>query len=70
MPSESFPDLSSEQEFAHKIAAQELAKYCQDFSRWRRAKRGRAALEKSQPEQGVMDPPLKKPDPAIPQSGV
>jgi hypothetical protein len=27
-------------------------------------------LEKSQPEQGVMDPPLKKPDPAIPQSGV
>jgi len=68
MPSESFPDLSSEQESAHKIAAQELARYCQDFSRWRKTKRGRAASEKSQPAQGVLVPPMKKPDPGVPHS--
>ena len=68
MQSEPFADLSSEQEFAHKIAAQELARYCQDFSRWRKTKRGRAASEKSQPAQGVLAPPMKKPDPATPHS--
>ena len=36
MASDSLPDLSPEQEFAHKLAAQELAKYCQEFSRWRK----------------------------------
>jgi hypothetical protein len=69
MPSDSLPDLSPEQEFAHKLAAQELAKYCQEFSRWRIRKRGRAASEKSQRVQGMLiPPPLKKPDPRAPLS--
>ena len=57
MASDSLPDLSPEQEFAHKLAAQELAKYCQEFSRWRIAKRGSAASEKSQRVQGMLTPP-------------
>jgi hypothetical protein len=69
MPSDSLPDLSSEQEFARKLAAQQLAKYCQEFSRWRVTKRGRAASEKPQPAQGMLvSPPLKEPDPPVPQS--
>jgi GH24 family phage-related lysozyme (muramidase) len=45
MPSDTLPELSPEQNFAHKLAAQELAKYCQEFSRWRKTKRGRAAVD-------------------------
>jgi len=35
MESYSYPDLSPEYSNAHKIAARELAKYCQEFDRWR-----------------------------------
>jgi hypothetical protein len=69
MTSDPLPDFSSEQEFAHKLAAQELAKYCQEFSRWRMRKQGKAALQESQPPQGILAPsPRKKPDPSIPHS--
>jgi hypothetical protein len=64
MPSDSLPDLSPEQKWARKFAAQELAKYCQEFSRWRRTKRGSTALENSLPVQGTQGPPIiKKPAP-------
>jgi hypothetical protein len=69
MPSDTSPDSSPEQSFAHKLAAQELAKYCQEFSRWRRTKRGSAALEKSLPAQGAPGPiSPKKSDPPAPHS--
>lgn len=69
MPSESLPELSPEQKFAHRLAAQELAKYCEEFSRWRRTRRGSAALNKSLPAQGTLgQPPVKKPAPAAPHS--
>jgi len=69
MPPESSPDSSPEQTFARKLAARELAKYCQEFSRWRRTKRGSAALEKSLPAQGTLRPiPLKKSGTAAPHS--
>jgi hypothetical protein len=62
--------LSPEQEFAHKLAAQELAKYCQEFSRWRKSKGCSAASEKSQRAPGGMlvSPAMKKPDPPVPHS--
>jgi hypothetical protein len=67
MALDSLPHLSPEQEFAHKLAAQELAKYCQEFSRWRRSKGLSAASEKSQRGQGMLiSPPMKKPDPPVP----
>jgi hypothetical protein len=69
MSSDSLPYLSPEQEFAHKLAAQELAKYCQEFSRWRKSKGCSAAAEKAQRAQGMLIlPPMKKPDPAVPHS--
>jgi hypothetical protein len=69
MASDSLPDLSPEQEFAHKLAAQELAKYCQEFSRWRMTKWGSAASAKSQRAQGTLVPPhTEKPDPPVPHS--
>jgi len=40
----SYPDLSPEYFNAHKIAAKELAKYCQEFDRWRTAERRSAGL--------------------------
>jgi hypothetical protein len=39
MEFDSYPDLSPEYSYAHKIAAKELAKYCQEFDRWRTAER-------------------------------
>jgi hypothetical protein len=45
MSSDPLPDLSPEQISARQLAAQELAKYCQEFARWRRTKRGRAAVD-------------------------
>jgi len=67
MPSESFVDLSPEEKFARKLAAQELVKYCQEFSRWRKTNRGSAALDKSQPVPGTQGaPPVKKPAPPAP----
>jgi hypothetical protein len=69
MTLDSLPHLSPEQEFAHKLAAQELAKYCQEFSRWRKSKGFSAASEKSQRAQGMLVlPPMKKPDPSVPHS--
>jgi hypothetical protein len=69
MPSDFVSDSSFEQESAHKLAAQELAKYCQEFSRWRKTKGGRAASENPQRVQGVLaPPPLKKPEPSAPSS--
>ena len=47
MPSDPLSHLSPEQESAHKLAARELAKYCQDFSRWRESKGGQSSLEKN-----------------------
>ena len=45
MSSYTLPDLSPEQISAHQLAAQELAKYCQEFARWRKAQRNRAAVD-------------------------
>ena len=69
MASDSIPDLSPEQEFARKLAAQEVAKYCQEFWRWRIRKRGSTGSEKSQRAQAMLvPPPMKKPDPPVPHS--
>jgi hypothetical protein len=69
MPSDSFPDLSSEEELARKLAAQELAKYCQEFSRWRKTKRGRAILDRPLPAPGTPGTPaVKEPDSPAPRS--
>ena len=63
------PDSSPEQEFAHKLAAQELAKYCQELSRWRRSKGGQCSLRKlSAPAGHAGKATPKKPVPAVPQS--
>jgi len=69
MTSDSFPHLSLEQEFAHKLAAQELTKYCQDFSRWRESKKGQCSLgEISAPAGYASLASLKKPDRLAPHS--
>jgi hypothetical protein len=63
------PNLSPEQEVAHKLAAQELAKYCQELSRWRRSKGGQCSLRKvSAPAGHAGKAILKKPVPAVPHS--
>jgi hypothetical protein len=58
MESNSYPDLSPEYSYAHKIAARELAKYCQEFDRWRRAKRGSEGLAQDPRRRGMLVPPL------------
>ena len=69
MSSDSSPNLSPEQEFAHKLAAQELAKYCQELSRWRRSKRGQCSLgEVSSPAVRTGKATPKKPAHPVPQS--
>jgi hypothetical protein len=69
MPSDSFSELSAEEKLARKLAAQELAKYCQEFSRWRKTKRGRAILDKPLPAPGTLGPPpMKESDPPAPHS--
>jgi hypothetical protein len=69
MLSESPANLSPDQIFARKFAAQELAKYCQEFSRWRKTKRASAALDKSSILQGPQGPlSMKKPDSPVPHS--
>jgi hypothetical protein len=69
MSSDSLAHLSPEQESAHKLAAQELAKYCQELSRWRRSKRGQCSLEKiSTPARYAGIASLKKPAPPVPHS--
>jgi hypothetical protein len=69
MTSDSLPNLSPEQEFAHKLAARELAKYCQELSRWRKSKGGQSSLGKvSAPVGCAGSASLKKPDPPISHS--
>ena len=47
MPFDTLPELSPEQNFARKLAARELARYCQEFARWRQTKRASAAVDNS-----------------------
>jgi len=68
MPSESFPDSSPEQVFARKLAAQELAKYCEEFSRWRKTRAGSAALDKGLAQTTLEPFPLQKRDAPLPHS--
>lgn len=44
MEFDSFPELSPEHLYAHKLAAKELVKYCEEFARWRTALRDSAGL--------------------------
>jgi len=65
----SLPDLSPEHSYARRIAAKELAKYCQEFARWRTAKRGSAGLVHSPQRREIPVPGLnKKPGPLEPRS--
>jgi hypothetical protein len=67
MPSDSLSHLSPEQESAHKLAAHELAKYCQDFWRWRKSKEGQCSLGRISAPGGYAGiASLKKPAPAVP----
>jgi hypothetical protein len=64
MVSNSLPHLSPEQEFAHKFAAHELAKYCQEFSSWRKSKDGQCSLGRISAPTGYAGiASLKKPAP-------
>ena len=69
MVPDSSPHLSPEQEFAHKLAAQELAKYCKELSRWRRSRKGQCSLgEISGPEVCASKATPKKPAHPVPPS--
>jgi hypothetical protein len=66
MASNSLPDLSPEHANAHKIAARALAKYWQEFARWRTADRVSAGSLRPLRPQGMLVTPLtKKPDPSV-----
>jgi hypothetical protein len=69
MEFDSYPDLSPEHSYAHKIAAKELAKYCQEFARWRTAKRVSAGSAHSPRRREILVPRLnEKPGPFEPRS--
>jgi hypothetical protein len=69
MESDSYPDLSPEQLYAHKVAAKELVKYCEEFARWRTAKWGRARSVQSPRMRENLVPRLnEKPGPPEPYS--
>jgi len=70
MPSDALPELSPEQNSARKLAAKELAKYCQEFSRWRKTKRGSAAVDSSPRERSRLEvPSMQEPEqPSSPTS--
>ena len=71
MPHEPPPESSPDQDFARKLAAQELAKYCEEFSRWRGTKRGRAAIDQSRAKLDTLRAmPIKKPDGPAPRTSV
>ncbi len=53
-----YPDLSPEYLNAHKIAARELAKYCQEFDRWLRTERFSAGLAPDPRRRGMLAPRL------------
>ena len=54
----SYPDLSPEYFNAHKIAAKALAKYCQEFDRWRTAERRNAGPAQDPRRRGMLAPHL------------
>ena len=58
MESNSLPDLSPEHSYAHKIAAKELAKYCQEIARWRTAERRNSGLAQDARRRGMPSPHL------------
>jgi len=63
----SLTDLSPADAYAHKIAAKELAKYCQEFAHWRAADRVSTGSAHSPRPQGMPVTPLTgKPAPPIP----
>ena len=68
MATNSLPDLSPDQAYAHKFAVQELTKYYREFSRWRSTKRALATLGESVPLQDPMGPALEKPTPPTQRS--
>jgi len=69
MELDSYPDLSPEQLYAHKVAAKELVRYCEEFARWRTAKRGIARSVQSPRMRENLVPRLnEKPEPPKPCS--
>ena len=61
MSANPFPGLSLELAHAHRLAARELVKYCEDFARWRNTKEGCLSVL-SLPKQPVLLPhPMRKP---------
>jgi len=55
----SYPDLSPEQAYAHKLAAKEFVKYCQELDRWwRRTERHSAGLAPDPRRRGMLVPRL------------
>jgi len=69
MVSNSRGELTPEQAIARKLAAQELARHWQEFSRWRQAERCNEAADKSLQTRGMLAPPrTSKPDPSVPGS--
>ena len=54
----SYPDLSPEYSNAHKIAAKALAKYCQEFDRWRTTERHGAGPGQDPRRRGMLAPHL------------
>ena len=69
MEFDSYPDLSPEQSYAHKIAAKELVKYCEEFARWRTAQHGSARPVQSPRMRENLVPGLnEKPGPLEPRS--
>ena len=71
MESDSNPELSSEYSHAHKIAAKELIKYCQEFDRWRTAAGCIAGLAQDPRKRGMLAPrPAERPAPGTALSTV
>jgi hypothetical protein len=69
MSSNTLPDLSPEHAYARRIAARELARYCQEFDRWRTRKRDSAGSVHSPRLGRILVPRLnEKPGPLEPHS--
>ena len=45
MSPDTLPDLSPELAYALRIAARELARYCEEFALWRKTTRGSLAVQ-------------------------
>ena len=63
MEPDSIPDLSPERAYAHRVAAEELVKYWQEFGHWRKAKRGTAGAVPAHVKRMVAPPLTDKPVP-------